>query len=404
MPLSHRSITVPQGFKAAGTTCGIKVSRKNDLALIVADQPAVAAAVFTQNAVPSEPVQLGRKHMKSGKLRAIVCNSGCANASTGKQGLENALAMCTQVAELIGCKPTEVLACSTGVIGHQLPMKKIAKGIEHLAGRVDVGSKSDNDAASSIMTTDLVAKAALVETKIGSKPVVLAGIAKGSGMISPNMATMLAFITTDVAISAPLLRSALKEAVNADASFNRISVDTDTSPSDTVAVMASAAADNPVIKTRGAHYKQFTAALTELCQDLAYQIISDGEGVTRVIRVKVESAKSEVDALKIARAVADSPLVKTAVHGSDPNWGRLTAAAGKCGAAVNPGKLCVFVGDIEVYKNGGPVEVDLGPLRQLMRQKEVVFTFKLHLGKGTCEFLGCDLTREYITINADYHT
>jgi glutamate N-acetyltransferase/amino-acid N-acetyltransferase len=218
------------------------------------------------------------------------------------------------------------------------------------------------------------------------------------------MATMLGFITTDVAISAPLLRAALKDAVNADASFNRISVDTDTSPSDTVVVMASGAAGNPVIKTRGAAYHQFTAALTRLSRDLAYQIIADGEGATRVIRVKVESAKSDPDALKLARAVADSPLVKTAVHGSDPNWGRLTAAAGKCGAAVNPKKLSVWVGDVEVYRNGGPLEFDLGALRQLMRQKEVIFTFKLHLGTGACEFLGCDLTREYITINADYHT
>jgi len=402
--MSHRSITAPQGFRAAGLSCGIKVSRKNDLAMIVADAPCKAAAVFTQNAVPSEPVQLGRKHMKSGKCQAIICNSGCANASTGKQGLDNALAMCRMVAEVVGCEPEQVLACSTGVIGHQLPMQKIAKGISQIAKRLDTGSKPDNDAASAILTTDLVPKAALREIEISGKTVTLGGIAKGSGMIAPNMATMLGFITTDVDISAPLLRSALKDAVNADASFNRISVDTDTSPSDSVAILASGKAGNTAINKRGGNYKKFVEALTDLCQDLAYQIISDGEGVTRVIRVIVESAKNDDEALAAARSVADSPLVKTAVHGSDPNWGRITAAVGKAGVAVEAKKLIVLIGETEVYTAGTPTDADPAALRQLMRQKEVVITVRLNQGKGRCEFLGCDLTREYITINADYHT
>ncbi|MBI1368416.1 MAG: bifunctional glutamate N-acetyltransferase/amino-acid acetyltransferase ArgJ [Planctomycetes bacterium] len=401
---AHRSITAPHGFRAAAGPFGIKASGKSDLCLIVADAPCAAAAMFTQNKIPSEPVQLGRKHMKGGSLQAIVINSGCANASTGKPGLEDALTMCTAVAKHVGCKPQQVLACSTGIIGRRLPMDKINKGIDTLVGRLNRGSRPDADAAAAIMTTDLVAKPALRKLDLGGKPVTIGGIAKGSGMIAPNMATMLGFITTDAAISVPLLRAALKDAVNADASFNRISVDTDTSPSDTVAVLASGLAGHAPIKTRGAAYRKFADALADLCRDLAYQIISDGEGVTRVIRVKVEAAKSPADALKVARTVADSPLVKTAVHGGDPNWGRLTAAAGRSGAAVVANKLRVNIGAIEVYRDGQPTSADLHALGRLMRQPEVVITLALGMGKSRCEFLGCDLSREYITINADYHT
>ncbi|MHC4995277.1 MAG: bifunctional ornithine acetyltransferase/N-acetylglutamate synthase, partial [Planctomycetota bacterium] len=264
---------------------------------------------------------------------------------------------------------------------------------------------ADRAAARAIMTTDLAPKHARHTFKIGSKKVTIGGVAKGSGMIAPNMATMLGFITTDTNITAPLLRAALKEAVNADASFNRLSVDTDTSPSDTVVVMASGLAGHAPIKSKNSTaYRTFGKALTLVCQDLAYQIIADGEGVEHVIRVIVKGAKNDKDAVRIGRAVADSPLVKTAVHGGDPNWGRLTMAVGKSGAAVEAKKLTVKIGDVPVYRKGRPVKADLKQLEKLMRAQEVTFTIDLALGKASTEVLGCDLSREYITINADYHT
>jgi len=399
-----RSVTAPRGFRAAGGTCGIKASGKPDLALIVADVPCRVAAVFTQNRVPSEPVALDKAHVKTGRCRAIVCNSGCANASTGKQGYANAVTMCDRVAEAIGCDTTDVLTCSTGVIGHQLPMDRILPGIHTLAGQLATGDDVDASVARAIMTTDIVPKAALRRVKIGRKTITIGGVCKGSGMIAPNMATMLAFITTDADIALPLLRTALRDAVNADASFNRCSVDTDTSPSDTVAILASGLTDAPPIRKRDANYKRFVGALTDLCRDLAFQIVGDGEGAEHVIRVRVEKARSDADALRVARAVADSPLVKTAVHGGDPNWGRITSAAGRAGAAIVPAKLSVKLGDTTVYRNGRPTDADVAALEAIMAQEEVVITLRVNLGKGACEFLGCDLSREYITINADYHT
>lgn len=399
-----RSITAPQGFRAAGITCGIKASGRPDLALIAADDLCPAAAVFTTNAIPSEPVILGREHMRGGKLRAIVINSGNANASTGKRGLDDAFTMCAAVAQRLGCKPTQVLACSTGIIGHPLPMEKVLPGIDRLAVQLAASGRADSEAAHAILTTDLVPKAALRRVEIGGKSVTLGGIAKGSGMIAPNMATMLCFITTDVAVSSSALGAAINQAVNAPASFNRISVDTDTSPSDTVVVIASGRAAHKTITGRGKLYAQFTAALTQLCRDLAYQVIADGEGATRVIRVRVTGAKSDDDALRVARSIAESPLFKSAVHGGDPNWGRLTMAVGKSGAAVNPGKLVLSIGPVEVYRGGQPTHADLPTLETLMRHKEVLVTANLALGRSSTEFLGCDLSREYVSINADYHT
>ncbi len=399
-----RSVTAPRGFTAAGGTFGIKVSGRPDMALIAADHPCRVAAVFTTNRIPSEPVRVGRRHVAGGRCRAIVCNSGNANASTGQQGMADARAMCAAVAHRLKCKTTEVLACSTGVIGRPLPMGKILPGIEALAGQLADGPQSDAAAAAGIMTTDLHPKHALRKTKIGGKTITLGGIAKGSGMIAPNMATMLGFLTTDADVSLPLLRAALRDAVNADASFNRTSVDTDTSPSDTVVLLASGAAGHAPIKKRDADYARFVEALTALCRDLAYQIVADGEGVEHVLRVRVSGARSAPDALRVARAVADSPLVKTAVHGGDPNWGRLTMAAGKSGALVRADKLIVKIGSIMVYKYGTPANADLKKLEALMKKSEVLLSFDLGLGRGTCEFLGCDLSRDYIRINADYTT
>lgn len=399
-----RSITAPAGFTAAGGTFGIKRSGKPDMAMIVSDAPCRAAAVFTRNAIPSNPVLLNRAHIADGRCRAIVCNSGVANASTGRTGYRNAQAMAASVAKHIGCDATEVLVCSTGVIGQQLPMGKITAGIEALSRQLSAGARPDAEAAHAIMTTDLKPKAAMRKVTIGGKAVRIGGIAKGSGMIAPNLATMLGFITTDASVSLPMLRASLVEAVNADASFNRISVDSDTSPSDSVIVLANGRADHAMIRQRDAAYRKFVAALTEVCRDLAYQIIADGEGVEHVIRVAVRRAKTNDDAMKVARSVADSPLVKTAVHGGDPNWGRLTMAVGKSGAAVTADKLTIRIGPVIVYRRGGPADFREADVAALMKKPEVVVTIDLNLGKGRCEFLGCDLSRQYVAINADYHT
>ncbi len=404
MKLPIRHVTAPAGFRAAAGTCGIKPSGAPDLALIVSDVPARCAAVFTQNAVVGAPVIVGRKHTARGPMRAIICNSGIANVATGQRGINDALAMCGTVAKNIECKPTEVLPCSTGVIGQRLPIEKITAGIDRLTEALGRNKRADADGAQAILTTDTRPKAARRSVNIGSTRITLGGIAKGSGMIAPNMATMLAFVTTDADIAAPLLRQALKAAVNADASFNRLSVDSDTSTSDTVAVLANGMAGHRPIRSSGADPRKFTEALTELCRDLAYQIIADGEGIEHVIRVRVSGARSQPDALRVARSVADSPLVKTAVHGLDPNWGRLAMAIGKSGAPVKPDRLTLRIGRTTVFRRGAPRPFNASAVRKTLKRFEVPIDIDLGSGKGSCEFLGCDLTRQYITINADYHT
>ncbi len=400
-----QGITTPRGFRAAGGTCGIKASGRPDLTLIVADEPCVAAGVFTTSRTPSAPVLVGRAHLRRGKARAIICNSGNANASTGEQGLRDAEAMCRLVAERIGCDVREVLPSSTGIIGVPLPMDRIERGVEMLVPQLAVGPEADQAAAAGIMTTDLVPKSAFRSLQLGGVTVQLAGIAKGSGMIAPNMATMLAFITTDVAISGPMLRQALRQA--AQGSFNRISVDQHTSPSDTVLALASGAAGNATINRRGQAFDAFTAALTDLCRDLAYQIVQDGEGATKVMRVIVQNARTEKDADRVAQAIVNSPLVKAAVHGGDPNWGRITTAAGYSGAAIDPQKMSLAIGDITVYEKGQPLKLPAATRRKLhgvMRGKEIVIRLDLGQGKAAVEWLGCDLSKQYVTINAEYTT
>jgi glutamate N-acetyltransferase/amino-acid N-acetyltransferase len=375
------SITRPRGFTAGGGTCGIKESGKPDLMLIAAEAPCAAAGVFTTNRVVGAPVTVNKRHLAatSGRARAIVCNSGISNSATGAQGVRDAEAMCRAVAAKLGCSPAEVLVSSTGVIGRLLPMPKILRGIEGLHGRLGRGPRADAAAAAAIVTTDLTSKSASRRLVLGGRTVELGGICKGSGMIAPNMATMLVFITTDCAITPAPLRAALRAA--AGASFNRISVDEHTSPSDTVLVLASGVAGNRRIATTGGRdHGAFVAALTDLCRDLAYQIVSGGEGATRVFRVRVRRSRTVADADRIGRAIVNSPLVKTAVHGGDPNWGRIVTAAGYSGAA--PSRR----------------------LSALMRRKEITFTLDVGLGTANVEWLGCDLSRDYVTINADYTT
>ncbi|MEX0774399.1 MAG: bifunctional glutamate N-acetyltransferase/amino-acid acetyltransferase ArgJ [Phycisphaeraceae bacterium] len=403
-------ITTPLGFRAAGGTCGLKASGKPDLMLLVAEVDCTAAGVFTTNRMKSAPVLVDQRHLahSRGKARAIVCNSGNANASTGAAGVRDAWTMCKQVADAVGCRPEEVLVSSTGIIGRPLPMAKIALGIGDLAGRLDRGDAVDAAAAGAIMTTDLVPKSAYQQVKLGGKTVRLAGIAKGSGMIAPNMATLLAFVTTDAAINAAHLRKALQEA--ARGSFNRISVDQHTSPSDTLLILASGLARNTPIRTSGKDYARFRDALLALCKDLAYQVVKDGEGATRVYRVTVVNAASTREADAVGKAIVDSPLVKCAVHGGDPNWGRITTAAGYAGQSIDPERMSLYIGPkrkVCVFRKGQPTQAGQSPtpqLAQLMTEKEVQFTIDLGMGTAGAEWLGCDLSREYVRINADYTT
>jgi len=409
-PKSLASITVPKGFMAAGGCCGIKPSGRPDLALIAADRPCAAAAVFTTNQFKGAPVLVGMKHLNNqgyGSARAIVCNSGNSNVATLAAGGEaHAIDMCKAAADIIGCDPHEVLPASTGVIGRPLPIDKITEGIRALKPALGTGEQYDIAAAQGIMTTDLVEKTTLQSFEIDGKTCHVGGIGKGSGMIAPSMATMLVFITTDVAIEPAVLHEALKQA-NA-ASFNRISVDSDTSTSDTVYVLASGAAGNETItQPSGDAFDALTAALTAACRDLAEMIIVDGEGATRTFEVQVQGLRTVEEADKIGRAIADSPLVKCAIHGCDPNWGRLVMAAGKAGVELDPATFTVQIQGVTVFENNRPTVTEKGPLAELsekMQADRVRILIDAHLGEAGCTWLGCDLSRQYIAINADYTT
>ena len=401
-----RSLTAPQGFRAAGATAGIKASGKPDLCLIAADGPCTAAGVFTTNRVLGAPVIVGKRHLRGGRARAILCNSGNSNVATGPQGLADAQAMCAAASAALGCRPTDVLPASTGIIGRPLPIKKITDAVPALADALAAGRRADAAAAEAILTTDLIAKSASRTFTAGKRTVTLGGIAKGSGMIAPSMATMLGFVTTDAAVNAPVLRQALRDA--AAATFNRISVDTDTSTSDTVYLLASGASDaTRLASPSGPRYRVFLDALTDLCAELAERIVRDGEGATRVFRVAVSGAKSVRDADRVGRAVAESPLVKTAVHGADPNWGRIAMAAGKSGAALDSDRLRIAINGEPVFRDGVPVPMTAAFEKKLsasMRRGDVLLAVDLRHGNTGCIWWGCDLSREYIAINADYTT
>ena len=418
---SPRSITLPKGFYAAGTTCGLKESGWPDLALIAADRPCSAAGVFTRSRTPGAPVTVSRRHLRGGRSRGILINSGNANASTGRAGQRDATEMCRQVASGLAHANVEtlrqtdlnardVLVGSTGIIGRPLAMDKITNGVETLLTRLGRGAEADAAAARAILTTDLTPKSARRRITIDGKTVHIAGIAKGSGMIAPNMGTLLAYVTTDAAIGAPLLHRALRDA--ATVSFNRISVDQHTSPSDMLIALASGAAGHHTLDdTTSDDYQRFAAALADLCKELARQVVADGEGATRVFRVQVTGARSEREADRVAQAVVNSPLVKTAVHGGDANWGRIVTAAGYSGAAIQPGRMSLHIGDkkrtVCVYEQGTPNALrraELRKLANLMNKSEVTFRLDLGRGERAVEWLGCDLSREYVTINADYTT
>jgi len=400
--MKNDTITSPKGFLAAGLSCGIKKSGKKDLGIICCPTGAKAAAVFTTNKILSAAVVVCKQHAKSVGIEAVVVNSGNANTCTGTGGLADARRMCELTAKGIDCKPNQVLVASTGIIGHKLPMKHITKGIKAGTDQLTNSASNGSDFAQAIMTTDTKTKQALRSIEISGNEIIIAGTAKGAGMIGPNMATTLCFITTDAAISKPLLRSALKQAIGN--SLNKLTVDGHQSTNDTAILLSSALAGNKPITQTSPGYKKFASALSELCDDLAKQMALDAEGATKMFTVIVKQAASKADAVKAARAVADYDLVKCAVHGNDPNWGRIICAVGSCGVRINPEKLSCSIGDIPVFKNGRPVSFDPKKASRIIAQKHHTITIRLGTGKAQDFCHACDLSREYVAINADYHT
>jgi glutamate N-acetyltransferase/amino-acid N-acetyltransferase len=405
--MKNKTITSPEGFLAAGVRCGIKKSGRNDLGLLVCPAGAKAAAVFTTNKIVSAAVTVCKRHVKSTNISAVVINSGNANACTGEKGIKDAIAMCSKTSQNLkisnfNMNDENILVASTGIIGEQLPMRKIITGIEKAVSALSDSPAAGLDFATAIMTTDTRPKQAVRVLDISGRKVTMAGTVKGAGMIAPNMATTLCFITTDAAINKPLLSSALKTAIGE--SLNRLTVDVHQSTNDTAIILASGLAGNRPVVSKCPRYKKFEKALCELCDDLARQMALDAEGATRMFKVVVNGAATKTDASKACRAIADYPLVKCAVHGGDPNWGRIICAVGSVGVKLNPDKLSCKVGPITVFKNGRPVKFDPARAAKVIAQAEHTITVDLGAGKAGDFCYGCDLSAEYVRINADYHT
>jgi glutamate N-acetyltransferase/amino-acid N-acetyltransferase len=400
--MANETITAPKGFTAAGLYCGVKQSGAPDLALVCCPTGAKAAAMFTTNAIQAASVTLCKKHIKTNTIYAAVINSGNANACTGKKGIMAANVMCSKVGKELNIPTESVLIASTGIIGRQLPITKITAGIENAVKLLSDSPSAGGNFAKAIMTTDTRPKQAIRTVDIFGKIVTLAATAKGAGMIGPNMATTISVITTDIAISKPLLGKALKYAIGQ--SLNRLTVDGHQSTNDTAMILASGQADNKTLKQQDSGYRRFVRALSELCSDLARQMALDAEGATRMFEVRIKGAAKKDDALKAARAVADYDLVKCAVHGGDPNWGRIICAVGSCGVKLDPAKLSCKIGDLFVFRNGKPTDFDAKAVSAIIRRQEHAITVDLGVGKYQDFCYGCDLGREYVTINADYHT
>ena len=400
--MSKGSITAAKGFLAAGVNCGIKESGRPDLAILVCPTGAKAAAVFTTNKIVSAAVKVSKEHIKTAKTIGIIVNSGNANACTGKQGIKNAITMCKGLAKEIGTNAHKILVASTGIIGHQLPVEKITDVLPKAVRKLAATRKAGEDFLRAIMTTDTKMKSAVRRLKISGKTITIAGVVKGAGMIAPNMATTLCFITTDAAITKALLAKALKEAIGN--SLNKLTVDGHQSTNDTAVILASGAAGNRLIDKKGPQYKKFTNELVSLCDDLARQMALDAEGATRSFKVIVNGAATKDDAAKAARAVAGYDLVKCAVHGGDPNWGRIICAVGSSGVKLNEKKLSCKINNITVFKNGRPVKFDAKKASAAIAKTFHTITVDLGVGKYNDFCYGSDLSRDYVSINADYST
>lgn len=395
---------IPKGFRFGAATAGLKKSGRPDLALIVADGPASAAAMFTANRVQAAPLAIDKEHLRAtgGKVRVAVINAGNANCAAGQAGIDAALATCSAAAQVFACEAEEVFPSSTGIIGVPLPVEKIVAALPGLAASIGAESDQFQQVAQGILTTDTVEKTAFARIEMDGAEVRIAALCKGSGMIHPQLvphATMLVYIMTDAAIEPAVLDGYLRDAV--ETSFNRISVDGDTSTNDTVLLMASGASG----ATIGSGNAEFAEALTRVCTSLAKQIVADGEGVRHVVELQIGGAASDADALKVAKAIAHSPLVKTAWAGSDPNWGRLMAAIGYSGAEIDPERIDIWFGTQRICREGGrAAELDEAAAHAYLKQREFSIIIELNCGAGTCVFWTTDLTAEYVHINADYST
>ena len=393
------NVTAAKGFFAAGIHCGIKKNKK-DLALIYSEVMANAAGTYTKNRFAAPPVIVTREHLKSGSARAVICNSGNANACSGEQGLRDARRMAALTAEMLALEPQDVVVSSTGVIGQYLPMDVMDEGIRQITKTLS--PQGGPDAAEAIMTTDLVAKEVAYTVEIGGKMVTVGGISKGSGMIHPNMATMLAFITTDCAITSDLLDKALRYTV--DRSYNLITVDGDTSTNDMAVILANGLADNPEISTEDEDYRRFVQILQRVNTELSQKIVRDGEGATKFLEVKVEHAASFVDGKTIAMGILDSNLVKTAFFGEDANWGRIVSAMGQTDVVFYPERVNIWLGDLQVTKDGQGLQFDEEYASVILKEKDITIRVDLGMGEETVTAWGSDLSYEYVTINASYRS
>jgi glutamate N-acetyltransferase/amino-acid N-acetyltransferase len=407
------TVRLPIGFRAAGVYSGVKRNdTKLDLSLVVSDQPAVAAGVYTQNLVYAAPVKIDRERTPSDSIRVVAINSGVANACTGDQGDADARQMAAWAAEAVGAKPEQALVMSTGVIGTMLPMEKIHAGIKAAAQRLGDDNQSLERAARGIMTTDTVPKICGREVTIAGIPTRVTGIAKGAAMIGPNMATMLSLVMTDACLRKQDAQTALLDAM--DESFHCISVDGHMSTNDTVILLANGAASERAGSSAtpdgakplaGKGLEDFRTTLLEVCEDLAQSIPADGEGATHLITVEVHGCRSRQDALQIGKTIADSPLVKTAIAGADPNWGRIVSAAGYAGVQFDPSKVTLYINGLLLYERGAPVDFSADAVsKSIATDRDTSVVLILEEGKSAARFWTTDLTAEYVRLNADYHT
>ncbi len=394
------TVTNPAGFLAGATYAGLKsyAEDKLDLGIILSESPCTTAGVFTTNAIRSPSVTVTQEHVNAGPVRALIVNAGIANTCVGEQGYTDAKEMTTLAARRLGLQPEEVLVCSTGVIGVELPMSLIRTGVE----QIDLSTDGGHAVARAMMTTDTHPKEVAVRFELDGRQVDMGGVVKGSGMIHPNMATMLSFVTTDAAVDRDFLQTTLKEV--ADASFNMMTVDGDSSTNDTVLVMANGRAGNSPVTAESADADSFKEALLQVCVHLAKELARDGEGATRMITVEVAGAQNVGDARMAARTIAGSSLVKSAVYGADPNWGRILMALGRSGAAVEERMVDLFVNGVCIMQGGLPIPFHRDAVVALMRGPEVTFRIHLGLGDGDATAWGCDLTEEYVIINSAYTT
>ena len=404
MKMIEGGVTAAQGFVAGGIHCGVRKNKsKPDLAMIYSEKPCAAAAVYTQNLVKGAPILVTQKNIADGAAKAVICNSGNANTCNA-DGEEKAQTMCDLAAQALGIEPQDVVVASTGVIGQVLPMEPIQAGIPELVKALS--ADGSHAAATAIMTTDTIAKEAAVEVEIGGKTVKVGGISKGSGMIHPNMATMLCFVTTDCAISPAMLDKAIHQVT--EKTFNMISVDGDTSTNDTFAILANGAAGNPEITAPGPDYDAFAQALEAVCRQLSKLMAGDGEGATKLLVCRVDGAADLSMARTVSKSVICSTLFKAAMFGADANWGRVLCAIGYSGAAVDVNKIDVSFrsakGQVDVCQNGAGIPFSEEEASQVLSEHEIEILVHLHLGDASAEAYGCDLTYDYVKINGDYRT